>query len=392
MSNNLTIQDLKERNLIVFEAVMGSHAYGTNGPESDVDVRGIYVQPLEDILGMGYVDQVSDDKNDTTYYEIRRFLELVQTNNPNILELLCAPSDCIRVCDDVMDRVFSHTDKLVTKKCKWTFGGYAAEQIKKARGLNKKMNWEEKEMTRKTVLDFCYVLNHDGNGSMPFKNWIDVMNARATERLGNNVAWLYDQKCFGLSKIDHARDCYGIYFIKGEQEYKNNPNYAGIVSDEETANDVHLTSFSKKAPYEGILVFNKDGYSSHCKRYNEYQVWLKERNPHRIKMNKAHGKNYDGKNMNHCIRLLTMGLEIAEGKGIIVRRKKEEIKKLLSIKKGEYEFEQLMEEAENLMGRMEKAYEKSHLPDNIEKNLIEKILIDVRKTFYGMSNTVFFGM
>jgi predicted nucleotidyltransferase len=91
------IQYLKDRGLIVFEAIMGSFAYGTNTPESDVDIRGIYVQDLDSILGMGYVEQVSDDKNDITYYEIRRFVELVRVNNPNIIELLNVPKDCIRV-------------------------------------------------------------------------------------------------------------------------------------------------------------------------------------------------------------------------------------------------------------------------------------------------------
>ena len=83
-----TVKELREKGLIIFEAMMGSHAYGTNIPESDVDLRGVFIQPLEDIMKWGYVDQVADATNDIVFYELKRFLQLVKKNNPNILEIL----------------------------------------------------------------------------------------------------------------------------------------------------------------------------------------------------------------------------------------------------------------------------------------------------------------
>ena len=91
-----TIKDLKDKGLIIFEAIMGSQAYGTNTPESDTDIRGVFVQPLEDALKYGYVEQVSDETNDITFYELGRFIDLLIGNNPNILELLAAPKDCVK--------------------------------------------------------------------------------------------------------------------------------------------------------------------------------------------------------------------------------------------------------------------------------------------------------
>lgn len=386
MMKNIDIKYLKDNNLIVFETVSGSHAHGTNTPESDTDIRGIFMLDIDSILGIGYVDQVSDQKNDVTYYEIRRFLELLQANNPNIIELLGSPDDCILYKDPIMDELFDRAGGLLTKQCKNTFGGYAISQIRKARGLNKKMNWEVGEMSRKTVLDFCYILKNDGNGSLPLKKWIYSLNERARERLGKNFSWEYTQKSFGLSKIDHARDCYGIYDIVDEPEYRVNPDYAGIVSNEDLANDVQLTSFSKNAKYLGILTFNKDGYSSHCKRYAEYQTWLKERNPNRVRMNKTHGKNYDGKNMSHTLRLLIMAKEIAEGKGIVVRRNKDEVKRLLSVKRGEYEFENLLSEADNLMKEIDELYSISHLPETVDAQIIDDILVNMRRNRYGLNS------
>jgi hypothetical protein len=75
--------------------VRGSQAYGTNLPTSDTDYAGVYIQQKEDIYGFRYKEQINDDKNDTVFYEVHRFLELVSSNNPTILELLNTPEDCI---------------------------------------------------------------------------------------------------------------------------------------------------------------------------------------------------------------------------------------------------------------------------------------------------------
>lgn len=57
-----TIKEIRDKKLIIFETVAGSHAYGTATPESDKDIRGVFVQPLEDVLKYGFTDQVSDEK------------------------------------------------------------------------------------------------------------------------------------------------------------------------------------------------------------------------------------------------------------------------------------------------------------------------------------------
>lgn len=362
---NYTIARLKQENLIVFEAVMGSFAYGTNLPESDVDIRGIFIQPIDDILGFGKIDQVADETNDIIYYEIGRFLDLLRANNPNILELLNVPEDCIKICHPIMNLIFERKNEFITKKCRWSFGGYAVEQIKKARGLNKKINWEESEMVRKTVLDFCYIL--EKGGSIPFKSWL-----ASKKHLENGVEVNYTQEMYGLANIDHAHDVYAMYFLG-----KN--AIAGIVSNEETANDVQLASIPKGILHSAYLTFNKDGYSSHCKKFLEYQEWLKHRNVARVNMVKEHGKKYDGKNMNHSLRLLTMANEIAEGKGIIVRRNPEEIKKLISIRKGEYEYEDLLKEAENLISAMDIKFEQSNLPKEVKTDMVHDLLVRMRK-------------
>jgi uncharacterized protein len=352
-----TVDQLRERNLIIFESIMGSQAYGTNLPSSDEDIRGVFIQPLDDIFRYGFVEQVADKTNDVVFYELKRFLQLVKTNNPNILELLNAPVDCIKHCDPLFDLITQERDQFITKKCRWTFAGYAIEQIKKARGFNKKMNWEESKMVRKTVLDFCYVLV-DG-GTMPLKHWMGESN---------------DQSVFSLAAIDHAHDLYGMYITPG-----------GIVSDEDKANDVQLSSIPKDTPLEAYLTFNKDAYSTHCKRYKEYQSWLKNRNEDRVKMNKDHGKNYDSKNMAHCIRLLDMAIEIGTGQGIIVRRPADHRELLLSIRRGEMEFDELIQSAESKIELLDKVFDESGLPPSASDSFISELESKIRNIKYDLN-------
>ena len=64
----------------------GSYVYGTYiEGRSDKDISGIYMSNIDEILGFDYKNQVSDDTNDTVFYDIKRFLELAQTSNPTML-------------------------------------------------------------------------------------------------------------------------------------------------------------------------------------------------------------------------------------------------------------------------------------------------------------------
>jgi len=48
----MKIQDLKDQNLIILECISGSKAYGLDTPQSDTDIRGVFILPQEDIYGL----------------------------------------------------------------------------------------------------------------------------------------------------------------------------------------------------------------------------------------------------------------------------------------------------------------------------------------------------
>jgi predicted nucleotidyltransferase len=372
--------------------IRGSQAYGTNLPTSDTDYSGIYIQSAEDILGFRYKEQINDDKNDTVFYEIRRFLDLLSSNNPTVLELLNTPEDCILFKHPLMDKILQHRDKFITKTCGKSFAGYAIQQIKKAKGQDKKQNWEKDKVTRKDVLDFVYVI--EGEKSIPWKVW-------------NNGT--FEEKFCGVVNIPNARDVYVVYFdktafmcfselipegvrnstkhIRKECNLSLGLGYKGLINTEEgenagVSNQLRLSSVPKDQIPICVVTYNKDAYTQHCKDYKSYQTWLQERNEQRWIEVESHGQKIDGKNMMHCRRLLDMSREIAQGKGIIVRR--ENAQELIDIRKGKVDLESLLDRAEQDIKEIDDLFKNSELPDFVDKDFMNSLLISIRKEFYSI--------
>ena len=355
----MTVQEVERQGILIYKVIRGSHAYGTNLPSSDIDYSGIYIQSLDDIIGLKYREQVNDSKNDIVYYEIRRFLELLASNNPTVLELLNISEDCIVYKHPVMDMILENKEKFITKNCRNSFGGYARQQIYKAQGLNKKMNWEQSQVTRKGPLDFCYVI--EGQKTIPL---IDFLKQ-------NEI----DQKYCGLSKIPHARDMYALFF---DSNLESSIGFRGIVV--ENSNKIRLSNIPKDMQHTCVFYYNEDGYSMHCRKFKEYEEWLKNRNTQRYVEIENHQQSIDGKNMMHTRRLLDMAKEIALGQGINVRRPNAEF--LISIRQGKVNLEDLIQHAEDEIKEIDKLYAESNLPDDVDKNFVNDLLIEMRKHFY----------
>ena len=133
----MTLDDLLNRHgdRIIFTCIAGSHAYGTASVESDQDLRGIYVVPSKEYLSLNLPeDHVRDDRGDTVYYTLRRFFELATDANPNLIELLFVPENCVQVRTAVAERLLALRHLFISKRCVASHIGYAQAQIKKARG------------------------------------------------------------------------------------------------------------------------------------------------------------------------------------------------------------------------------------------------------------------
>ncbi|WP_019946745.1 nucleotidyltransferase domain-containing protein [Hymenobacter aerophilus] len=359
----MTIADLREQHLILFEAVSGSRAYGTNLPHSDTDLKGVFVLPEDQFFGLDYVPQVANETNDEVFYELRRFVELLLKNNPTVLELLGTPPDCIVYQHPLFAR-FQAPDFL-SKLCRQSFAEYASAQIRKAKGLNKKINHPEPP-ARKAVLDFCYVTV--GAGAQSVTAWL--------ARQGYEAA-----QC-GLAKVPHLLDIYALFV---DQTPERQHGYRGLVRDPEASQDVLLSAVPKGEQPVAYLSFNRNGYSTSCRVFREYHDWVAKRNAERYENTVQHGKNYDAKNMLHVFRLLQMAGEIAATGQLHVRRPNREF--LLQIRRGKFDYEDLVTRAEQLVAQVEADFATSTLPEAPDKQAAEQLLIRLRKAFYEQRAT-----
>lgn len=351
----MTIHDIKSKNLLLLEVISGSKSFGLDTPESDTDIKGVYYLPKDHFYGLDYIPQISNETNDEVYYELGRFVELLLKNNPNILEILATPEDCVLYKHPIMDDL--KLEDFLSKLCKDSFAGYAMTQIKKARGLKKKIvNPLPKE--RKTLLDFCYIL--DGYDTVPVITWLVNKEMK--------------QESCGLIKLPNAKGGFALFY-----DDENKLGYKGIIKSE-LSNEVSLSSIPKEENVMAHLFCNLDGYSKYCKEYAAYWEWIAKRNEERYLTNKNHGKNYDSKNMMHTIRLLQTAERIFSEHELNIRVKNR--KELLAIKSGEMEYDALLNKADDLITSINANYLKSDLPEKPHKNKITQLLVLMRDQLY----------
>lgn len=349
----MTIEDIRNQGLIILECISGSKAYGLDTPNSDTDIKGVFILPKEDYYGLNYIPQVNNETNDIVFYEFGRFMELLSLNNPNILELLNTPESAIIYKHPYLDEIKS--ELILSKLCRNTFGKFALSQIKKATGLKKKIvNPVAQE--RKDVLSFCFV--NYGQGAIPVEKYLEIKG--------------WKQENCGLVNIPYMKDVYGLY-------YSESIGFNGIIRGKDS-NDVCLSSIPKESKQEALMYFNRDGYSTYCREYREYWDWVDKRNNERFENTKSHGKNYDAKNMMHVFRLLQMAIEIGREKKVNVVRPDRDF--LLEIKTGKFDYAELIKMAELKQKEMELAFENSSLPELPDLAMINDLAYRLRDKFY----------
>ncbi|NEN25840.1 nucleotidyltransferase [Cryomorpha ignava] len=349
----MTIEDLRNRGLIILECISGSRAYGLETPASDTDIKGVFILPKAEFYGLNYTPQVNNETNDIVFYEFGRFMELLSVNNPNILELLNTPESAIIYKHPILSEL--NTKLILSKLCGNTFGKFALAQIKKAKGLKKKIVNPVAE-ERRGVLSYCYV-NYE-QGAIPLFKYLEIKG--------------WTQENCGLVNIQHMNDMYGLY-------YSEDSGFSGVVKGV-GSNDVSLSSIPKGTEQEALMYFNRNGYSSYCKEYREYWDWVAKRNDDRYENTRSHGKNYDAKNMMHVFRLLEMAVEIGSDHVVNVKRPNRDF--LLEIKSGKYAYAELLKMADEKKAEMEQAFENSSLPERPDLEVINDLTYRLRDKFY----------
>ncbi len=94
----------------------GSHLYGLNTPQSDIDIRGVFCNTdLSTVIGLDRFEHL-DKKGaeDVFYFELRHFLNLLRKTNTQVVECIYAPLGAFTELDqDFLQYVIYYKEKLL---------------------------------------------------------------------------------------------------------------------------------------------------------------------------------------------------------------------------------------------------------------------------------------
>lgn len=357
-----------EKNTILL-TVAGSRMYGTDNSFSDWDWRGICVRPFDSYLSFEGFEQkdggweteeglpeepFSRLSKDTVIYDIKKFLQLANGGNPNILELLF--SNEYAHLTEVGKELLKVRCDFLTKACKPRYVGYAYGQLKR---MESHRNWllQPPEASPDPA-------NYGFSDNYPLLSKDDVLAfcEFLFDSIKNKIEYLQPTELFHtllFEKLDY-KALFKTYLFEPE----------------------HITTVSKLTGVEENLVLkvqNSKRYYNDLKKWSNYQSWLKNRNPDRARMEAICG--YDNKHALHSLRLLYQARGIFKSGFLqvsIESLEKDETNFLRDIKKGVVPYKKVKTQADQLFNQLNNA-DVSHLPKPMTLKQLSDLFIKLVK-------------
>ena len=316
----------KDKNLgnnIIILTLGGSHAYGTNNENSDLDIRGCALNSKMQILTNENFEQFTNEATDTTIYAFNKLISLLSNVNPNTIEMLGNKPEHYFYVSPIGQELINNAHLFLSKKAIYSFGGYANQQLRRLENKSNRLvgQAQNEEHIYKTI----------EHASYDFKNRYFTM----------------------------PDDAIKLYIDKAVQE-----GY-----DTEIFMDVNLSHYPLR-DYKGMW----SEMQSIVKAYGK----IGKRNEKAIEHNKL------GKHMMHLVRLYMMCLDILEKEQVITYREKEH-DLLLDIRNDKYldsnkqpiaEFYEMVDDFEK---KLEYAKKHTNLPDSPDYKAINEFVASVNE-------------
>ena len=344
---------------LIYRCIAGSQAYGTAGPKSDVDTRGIYVLPSSAYLSLTEpLEIVSDERHDESYYALRRFLELAATANPNIIELLFMPEDCITYRTAYADRLIAARQTFLSKRAYESHVAYAQAQTKRARGQNKWVN-NPKAETPPTKDEFCWVASRDcAQWDWPHPPYRPVSVAN----------WNIPLSECHAAALEHSPGVYRLYHY--------GPDARGVFRGDNLVCE-SIPPEDEMTRCVGLLIFNEPAYERAMKDHQNYWKWRNNRNEARWISQERGEIDYDAKNLMHTFRLLLSAEHIFREGMPLVRFTGDLLQFLLKIRAGEFAYNDLITMTEEKVVQLAELRDRSHLPEMPDASVIQNLLREI---------------
>jgi len=366
--------EFKLRDHTILVAVAGSRAYGTHMATSDVDLKGVCVPPaiyyhgyqhrfeqadkashmevFRDLLTGETAEAAMNEKLEGSVYEIRKFIKLAADGNPNIWDLLfCRDSEVLLVTD--LGRLLrDHRDLFISKKCRFTFGGYARQQLKR---INTHRKWlldppsgaptrKEYDLPERTVIPADQLAAAQAEIQKRVDGWeLDLDRLDEASRI-----YIRDQIITALTEMGTD---YDERWRKAGESLGMSTNFLELLDRERR-------------------------YKAAKTNWKQYQDWKNTRNPARAKLEAEHG--YDCKHAMHLVRLMRTCVEVFETGEVNIWRPDAE--ELLAIRNGFWPYESLVAWFEEIDLRLTELYKTSTLPREPRGREIAALCMEIVET------------
>lgn len=127
----VAVPEIKEQ--MVFVTLYGSRLYGTDGPLSDIDIRGVFLPSREDLL-LDRAPRHYNFKNarDVSYLGLHYFLQLLTQGETNCLDMFFSYTNKSAqiVTSPIYEELIANKDKLITKNVSKYLGYCKAQALK----------------------------------------------------------------------------------------------------------------------------------------------------------------------------------------------------------------------------------------------------------------------
>lgn len=316
----------RDKNLgsnIIILTLGGSHAYGTDNENSDLDIRGCALNSKMQILTNENFEQFVNEETDTTIYAFNKLVSLLCNTNPNTVEMLGNKPEHYFYVSPIGKELIDNAHLFLSKRAVYSFGGYANQQLRRLENKSNRLvgQAQNEEHIYKTIEHAAY----------DFKN----------------------------RYFEMPDDAIKLYIDKAVQEEYDTEIFMDVVLHHYPLRD-----------YKGMW----SEMQSIVKAYGK----IGKRNEKAIEHNKL------GKHMMHLVRLYMMCLDILENEKIVTYREKEH-DLLMDIRNGKYlddnrqpipEFYEMVDEYEK---RLEYAKNNTNLPDNPDYKTINEFVAGVNE-------------
>jgi predicted nucleotidyltransferase len=144
-----------------YSCVVGSRAYGLDGPDSDIDRRGVFVAPTPLFWGLDspptHVDGPAEEQFS---WEVGRLCELALAANPTVLECLWSP--LVERITPVGEELLAIRGAFLSTRLAETYGGYARDQLTRldaARRRTGEVRWKQAMHVLRLLMAGAHVLH-----------------------------------------------------------------------------------------------------------------------------------------------------------------------------------------------------------------------------------------